>query len=52
MDLRYQSLDKRITEYENRVKVAECDLRDYKQTLSSLKEELKIHMDNKQGELL
>lgn len=52
MDVRQAELNESITEYELKVKVVEYDLRDYKQTLKALREELKIYMDGKQGELI
>ncbi len=51
-DLRVKELNEQITEYETKVKAVEYDLRDHRKTLKTLREELKIIMDGKQGELL
>lgn len=51
-DLRLKELHEKITEYEIKVKAVRYDLRDHKKTLKTLKDELKIIMDGKQGELI
>ena len=52
MDLRQKELNEKITEFEDREKVLTYDLRDTRVRLKYLREELKVHMDKKQGELI
>jgi chaperonin cofactor prefoldin len=49
MDVRQSELNESITRYENRVKVAELELKDYRKTLNILRSELLGHMQGKQG---